>query len=64
MRGDMLNMPEMSDLGGEFLDQSLNFTTNLTGDYSQLETAEEAKQYSTGKSNSNKHKQLTVDWAL
>ena len=43
--GDMLNMPEMSDLGGEFLDPSLNFNS---GDYSQLETAEEPKQYSSG----------------
>ena len=42
----MLNMPEMSDLGGEFLDPSLNFNS---GDYSQLESGEpDPKQFSSG----------------
>ena len=45
MRGDMLNMPEINDLGGEFLEQSLNFNS---GDYSQLETGEDGKQFSSG----------------
>ena len=55
MRTEMLNIPEMSDLGGEFLEQSLNFNT---GDYSQLETTEEP-----GRNRSNQEI-LLPDWLI
>ena len=49
-RSDMLNIPDMNDLGGEFLEGSLNFNT---GDYSQLDSIQQTpgpseRQFSSG----------------